>query len=115
MTTQDPTRAAARASTQREAVSLLHDIFDILDVRPMPDGTVLHTFRSDGAFHDRLCEWGAADEDLEPEEAENDGRHYPRLQPSDEAREIRATLSRELAKILARKGVSERLAQLNAA
>ena len=81
----------------------------------MQDGTFLCAFRADAALHDRFCNWGSAEADLEPEEVEDDARHLARVGPSDEVRELRATLSHELAKILARKGVRERLTQLNAA
>jgi hypothetical protein len=109
-------RDPARLSTQREAACILHDLTEnLVEIRPMQDGSYLWAFRTDAALHDRFCDWGSAEADLEPEAAEDDARHRPRVMPSDEAREMRATLSHELAKILERKGVHERLAQLNAA
>lgn len=113
--TQDMTRNAARLSTQREAASILHDIVERLEVRPMPDGRTLFAFWGDAAMHDRVCEWGSAEDDLEPEDGEEDERDLPRLGADGEVRELRAALSHELAKILARKGVRERRAQLHAA
>jgi len=116
VSTGDTTRAAARLSTQREAASLLHDITEhLVEIRPMKGGEYLLAFRVDASLHDRFCGWGSAEADLEPEEAECDARHLPRLGPSDAVRELRATLSHELAKILERKGVREKLAQLTAA
>ena len=115
MSIHDMTRNAARLSTQREAASILHDIVERLEVRPMPDGRTLFAFWGDTAMHDRVCEWGTAEDDLEPEDGEDCERNLPKLGADGEIRELRAALSHELAKILARKGVSEKLAQLNAA
>lgn len=116
MPTLDMMRAKARQATQREAARILHDMIEhLVEIRPLHGGELLVAFRVDTALHDRLCDWGSAEADLEDEEAEDDARDLPRVGCSDATRELRATLSHELAKILERKGVRQKLAEINAA
>ena len=52
-------------AVQREAARILNQMIGILDVRPLPDGSVKFGFRSDVAFLDRVAIWGAMAEDVE--------------------------------------------------
>lgn len=52
-------------AVQREAARILNQMIGMLDVRPLPDGSVKFGFRSDVAFLDRVALWGAMAEDVE--------------------------------------------------
>ena len=66
---------------RREAVRLLRMMIEnVAGVRPMPDGTTLFVVELDDAKLDRLAEWGASIEDMEPDaDFEPDGRELPAL------------------------------------
>lgn len=75
-------------AVQREAARILNQMIGMLDVRPLPDGSVKFGFRADVAFLDRVAIWGAMAEDVEglrddfedgaDADREHDGRDLPR-------------------------------------